>query len=367
MAAEGERLTIELEAAAIIDHVADRMNADGWNGSRESLRLRRTVVRQFSRQFWFDVEGQAAPRAIVVKVCERRTPRRPRALHLPVAPPPDFDWSGRATSEYRALTAIERHFATVDDPRFGAVRTLGLIPELNAFITERFEATSLKATFRRASRLNPRRSPRELPTILSSAGAWLREYQRRPAPGGILRGTRDDFVAATAELCRTLIRATGEERFLISVRREMEAAADTVLPQALPTGAAHGDYGQANVLVTRDRRILVLDTLADWQVPLLEDLAYFLVGIDCSRIHVLTGGLAYPARTLETARRAFLDGYLAGGAEPAALAPYETLLVLDRWVAQLGKLDGGLVSRAKRRMVNDWFRGHTARTLGRLG
>jgi Ser/Thr protein kinase RdoA (MazF antagonist) len=147
----------------------------------------------------------------------------------------------------------------------------------------------------------------------------------------------------------------------------METAAQTLLPTALPAGAAHGDFGQSNVLVARDQRIFVVDTSAGWQVPVLEDLAYFLVGIECSRIQVLTGGMAFSAGQMAVARRAFLEGYFAQEAVPEGLALYETLLVLDRWVAQLGKLDGGVRSGVKRRMVNTWFRRHSARVLGRLG
>ena len=139
------------------------------------------------------------------------------------------------------------------------------------------------------------------------------------------------------------------------------------LPPALPVGAAHGDFGQSNVLVAKDQRIFVLDTSAGWQVPLLEDLAYFLVGIECSRIQVLTGGMAFSSGQMAVTRRAFLEGYFAQEAVPEGLAVYETLLVLDRWAAQLGKLDGGVVSAAKRRMVNTWFRRHSAMVLSRTG
>lgn len=359
--AVGERTAI---AAFVLSRVANYWPAFG---DRASIVLRRMVTRPASRQYWFEVRTRRATRSIVVKV-PTRIGRPPGSARLPLSPPVSLDHTTRAEREYQALTTIEKQFNGLHDDRFGVVRPLDYISELNATITEGVRAISMKRTFRRVSRFHPLPPPPALPAALSNSGAWLREYQKLPASLGSVRTTRDDFMAAIEELCYALGPISQSKAFLSAVPSQIDGPARQLLPSFLPLGAAHGDFGQSNVLLDKTGRIYVLDTAGGWHVPVFEDLAYFVVGMECSRLQILTDGVAFSVHELALARQAFLRGYFGGEGEPPAFQLYEILLVLEKWAAELRKVRSRGGSNAlRRRLLNRWFRKHCTTLLKNIG
>lgn len=332
---------------------------------RASLVTQRMVTRPASRQYWFQIRAGTSIRSVVVKV-PTRIGRPPGSERIPLSPPIYLDHTTRAEREYQALVNITDLLRKIDDDRFGIVLPLDYVKQMNAVITEAVEAPTMKAVFRRVSRLHFRAPPQVLGAALSHAGAWLREYQKLPSTFGSVRSSRDEFLAGVEELCRALQPIARSKNFLDSLPREMDGLARQFLPRLLPLGAAHGDFAQSNVLIGGRGRIFVLDTAAGWNAPVFEDLAYFVVGMECSRLQILTDGSAFSARSLSEARAAFLDGYFGPEGEPHAFRLYELQLALEKWSAELRKVGSGRVGGVKRLVLNRWFRRHCLAVLRRM-
>jgi hypothetical protein len=239
--------------------------------------------------------------------------------------------------EYTALAAIQDYFEDIGDPRFGAIRILDFLPDQRAIVMEELRDPSLRQLFIRASRLRFPFTSIDLDAPLRNAGAWLCAYHALPKQDYVeaRHARRADFIELVSLFTDFLGKTVGDEMFFRDIASTTVAGALEALPEALPIGLGHGDYAPRNVLVGPNNRVTVLDTLARWQAPIYEDIAYFLLGLKTNRLQVYTQGLAFsPDRIMQYAR-AFLAGYF--GQEPIpyrAIKLYEILLLLNRWSSQ---------------------------------
>jgi hypothetical protein len=250
---------------------------------------------------------------------------------------PALDPRASFESERATLPAIERHFASLGDARFGSVGLLDALPDHRVLVMEEQPAPTLRDLLARAHRLRHPRGARTLEPVFGNAGAWLRAFHGlSPLPHTRVRhATRDEFVATVRGLCEFLAVHGGEAAFLDSVGRAASAAAHAVLPSRLPLGTAHGDMAPRNVLVDASGRVTVLDTRAAWSAPIHEDIAYFVTALRTSRAQAYSFGLAFGPSALGRYERAFLRGYFGG--EPPCLASirlFELESLLDRWSAR---------------------------------
>ncbi len=262
------------------------------------------------------------------------------------------DQSDRVQLEYEALRTVEARVAEVGDPRFVAVRPLGVLPESNVLVMEAFDGEPLHRFLVR----RPFRSRAALaPSILARAtGRWLRILHDTPSSTQVRQGTREDVVDAFAAFGSYL--AAEKVSPHLDEFIEVGIASARRLPDPLPTVITHGDFAPRNILVDGSGRMAVIDLLLRWQAPAFEDIAGFLVALQTSRANAATRGLLF-GRTIERLEPAFLTGYY--GSEPVprnAIRVYELLLVLDKWSARAirNRTLGG-VRRIRERMIDSHF------------
>lgn len=237
----------------------------------------------------------------------------------------------RRTLELDALRMVEARLAAVGDPRFAAVRALGILPESEALVMEELDGRPLHRLlmwrlFRRQSTTNPRR-------LVSAAGALLRVLHETPPAGQAVRqGRPKDLVQGFHAFGEYLSGSAGIPGLEPVVAAGAAAAA--ALPDPLPTVISHGDFAPRNLLVDRSGRLAMIDLLARWRAPPYEDLATFLVALETNRANAATRGVLF-GRAFRQLRPAFLSGYF--GEEPVpheAIRVYELLLLLDKWSAR---------------------------------
>ncbi|MBM3695450.1 MAG: aminoglycoside phosphotransferase family protein [Actinobacteria bacterium] len=204
--------------------------------------------------------------------------------------------------EYAALEAMAAAVAAAADPGLAAVAPVAYLAEINAVVTERLEAVPL------ASRLgrHPGSAGRGM-VLLRRAGRALRLYHE--AVAGAAPG-RFDGAWRAAELEARARRSMGAALLPAEAwaRLAQEARRRDGTPVAV--GATHGDFSPANVLVTADDRVALLDpNLVPG--PLLEDAAKLLAALRTRRAIVLTRGRWGEPR-LRAQEQAFLEGYRPG-------------------------------------------------------
>lgn len=265
--------------------------ASGWHGGGARL-VSLSAPRRCAWSFQFDLllEAPAGRRHLVVKV-----PRWEEAPTLEAALAAGPQESTRR--EYVTLEALAAAVAASGDPGLVAVHPVAYVPDLNAVVTERLSARPLR------SRLGswPGAEGR-LDGVLRRAGRGLRLYHDRVA--GAAPG-RLDGAALAAELERSAGTA---------VRRPLQDALTALARQARErdgapavVGAAHGDFNLANVLVTGDDRVAVLDpNLVPG--PVLQDAAKLLTDLGMRRARAVTAG-RLGRRGLARAEASFLEGY----------------------------------------------------------
>lgn len=112
----------------------------------------------------------------------------------------------------------------------------------------------------------------------------------------------------------------------------LEVKAIKILPDLLPLGIGHGDFAMRNILFDSSDRVIVIDTLAKWRVPIFEDIGCFINGLKMSVPQVISQGLAFSSDKLKAYERLFLHGYFEQRFIPyPAIRLYEILALLDKW------------------------------------
>jgi aminoglycoside phosphotransferase (APT) family kinase protein len=242
--------------------------------------------------------------------------------------------SERLRLEFEALRSIDARLADLGDPRFAAVRPLGILPLSSALVMEAFAGQPLhrllvRGSFGRAAELRPS-------SLARAAGRWLRILHDTPTSTQPIRqGTRQELVDAFTAFGAYLAEARGSRDLGPVIEAGIGAVGQ--LSDRLPTVISHGDFAPRNILVDGSGRLAVIDLLARWQAPPYEDLAGFLVALHTSRANAATRGLLF-GRAVERLEPAFLTGYY--GSEPVprnAIRVYELLLVLDKWSARASR------------------------------
>ena len=90
---------------------------------------------------------------------------RIRALHR-FCPP-------RRKLAYAALHGIQQHFERLQDPRFGTIRVLDLLPGDGGIVVAAVNSATLRHVLSDRRRWQEDHPAEQLPTCLRNAGAWL--------------------------------------------------------------------------------------------------------------------------------------------------------------------------------------------------
>ncbi|MBW3665424.1 MAG: aminoglycoside phosphotransferase family protein [Actinobacteria bacterium] len=269
-------------------------------------------------------------------LCKVATPPEARHGQGPPSRPrlgdPD-DASRKLTFEYEALRGMWARLADIDDRRLAAVRPLDLLEEHGALLIEEVASRSLRDLLVDASRPGGSALRDRLPDLFEAAGTWLGVFHSLELQlDGSRRCTPDDYRTALRSYSGWLIARGAPQGLLsqaVSVAAEERADAD---PAA---GPGHGDCAPRNVLVRRDGRILMIDPLARWRVPVEDDLAYLVASLRVNRARVLTGGMLPPDSALGPLENALLRGH--PGVSSGSLNASLVLILMDRWAASLAR------------------------------
>lgn len=315
---------------AVHDHIW--RNAADWYPSLGSRTLRVSLLsdrrRRRSRLIRFEVGDGQRHVTILCKIATPpetagSTPSRPRLGE------PD-DARRKLPYEYAALRAMRSRIAT-DDPRIAAVRPLDLMEEQGVLLMEEEPSRTLRDLLVDAARPGASDLRRRLPDLFMAVGAWLGEFHRLDLPSdGTRRASAVDHAGALRKFADWLT-DRGAPSELVS--RAVETATQDAPSSDLRTGPVHGDAAPRNVLVGRDGRVMMIDPLARWRVPVWDDLAYMLASLRVNRLSVLTAGRLPPRSTLATLESAFLAGHPHG--DMRRVRASLVLILLDRWAAGL--------------------------------
>jgi O-antigen/teichoic acid export membrane protein len=286
-----------------------------------------------SQFYRFDVIASGNAFRALVKTPPLRAPvKEPPKLGPRIEPSVKFE------AQYEAMSKIHEYFTVLADPRFGTVRPMDKVAEHQAIIMEEVPAPSLRHLVQQTSRLrNPLRAtvPDNLALVFRNAGAWLSKFHAMPAVQPVKvthNGQRLDFITTIDKLADYLIKADPKNAFLQQIAAKTKQDAMQLLPDHLPLGLRHGDYGLSNILAGQDGKVTVLDTPAICCSPIYEDLAYMLVGLKAKWSQVLSLNVAYDSRQLALHEQEFLFGYFGPSPIPYKIIRlYEVQALLVRW------------------------------------
>jgi hypothetical protein len=318
--------------------------------------------------------------SLMVKVPRGESPRRSAVTwsrHAGDRPrlTPAFDPACKYEYEHVALHAIDRHFRSLRDPRFGTIRVLDVLEGEGAIIMERSHDPALRNLLLRSGRLPAILPPELLATGLRNAGGWLREYHGLTglAPVNPQNTNVGDFVNSIHRYTNFLLTVHGIRRPLLrELARCIESVAHATLDETLPIGISHGDFAPRNILVGPRGRITVIDTLGKWKSPIYQDLASFLVELSASPPQIYSGGLLFSPRQIASFEDEFLRGYFDMEPVPrAAIRLFQIQDLLDKWAEQVflrEKSSGMRRVRASCRLAvrSSYFAGQIDRILARL-
>lgn len=276
------RVRAALEAAAPL-----------WYGPRaEVVRLSGLEAHPWSFQFDLVVAAPAGRHRLVVKI--PRWDEAPTLASALAAGPQEG--TGR---EHAALEALAAAVGGSGDPGLVAVAPVAYLREINAVVTERLEAVPLRSRLGRW----PGSEGRQAET-LRRAGRALRLYHDSVA-GAVEAAFDGEGLGADLEGEAARLGAGGSPWRAVLASLALQARGHHGGPAVV--GAAHGDFNLANVLVTGDGRVAILDpNLVSG--PLLADAAKLLTDLRMVRWRVLSLGLL-GRRGSTAAERAFLEGY----------------------------------------------------------
>jgi len=290
-----------------------------------------------SQFYRFEVSGGGNSFRALVKTPPLHTPPKDRPKLGPRIEP-----FAKFEAQYKAMSKIHEYFTGLADPRFGAVRTLDIVAEHQAIIMEEVPAPSLRHLMEQTSRLkNPLRAsaPNNLALAFHNAGAWLCKFHSMPTVQPVKvthNGQRSDFITTINKLVDFLIAADPRNLFLQQIAAKTVQDAMQILPEELPLGLRHGDYGLSNILAGLDGKITALDTPAICHSPIYEDLAYLLVGLKAKWSQIFSLNLAYDSHQLASYEREFLSGYFDQSPVPYRIIRlYEVQALLVRWSSKI--------------------------------
>jgi hypothetical protein len=336
--------------------------------------LRRRESRAFTTLYEFALAAGAIERRVLVKVpgisARPDTGRQPGAATVAARPRrfPPADPASRVRQECLVLNEMHRYFGLLGDQRFAAIRPVGHLDDVGAFLMEMCPEPSLSRLMLGARVPGARAAL--LRRACRHAGAWLRAWHRHPglAHTATRNTSRDEFIEGIRELTRYVGGIDGRAGWMDEVGEQVAASALRTLPPELPSGVFHGDFAPRNVLAGIDGRVTVIDTAARWRTPIYADLAYFLFSVDAARPQVYTGGLMFGKSTVDAWRAEFLRGYFEDDPIPAgAIALFEVDALLDRWAAEAARVaTAGANKGGNRWRFRAWDRYLAARLRDRL-
>ena len=327
--------TIAEELAEFLRSNAPRYLSD-VSGEPLEVHLETGGDRVLSSLYRFRIEAKASVHNILIKLPgttdASHSSKRPRLITVP-------DKRRRAKLEYATLSAIDRNFGALKDPRFDSVHVFDFVERHSAIVMEYKKCTPLSKLLLKTNRIqNPFIGSRPL-AVLTNAGAWLKAFHSvvpsfPESPLG--NDTRAKFVQHIEAFGRYLSRSRARTTRTDGLFRDIVEASSAHLPESFPTAIGHGDFAPRNILVGSKGQVSVIDTKGLARTAIYEDIALFIAALRTSKVQALTRRAAYSASVLDRQEHAFLSGYFADEEAPrAVIALFTVQALLDKWCAQI--------------------------------
>ncbi len=322
----------------ISDSVARHVKEWLGNGARLESPTPQVQRRAWSFFLRYAVQGSGPlPTALFVKIhSEPHLASLDEALQLP-------HLKETARQEFQTLCAVDAAFSGAAVAGCAAVRPFAFLESWNAIVMEEVAARSLKQELLRPRMmLGQDREWIPFQEAMGGAGLWLRRFHEQV---GRLDGEQGvDVPALRDEATRALepLQAAVGAGQLDRVRAALERRLAQLEGSRTPIALMHGDFNCANILVSPERTLYVLDPNAITRRPVYEDLARLLTDLMTRKVQVFTGGAWVRSGRLQGCRAALLQGYFGTDSPNLGLLDlYAALAILHKWAANESQLAGG--------------------------
>ncbi|HSG42969.1 MAG TPA: phosphotransferase [Anaerolineales bacterium] len=179
---------------------------------------------------------------------------------------------------------------------------------------------------------------KNIETLLNSAGRWLRIFHEKLGNMNMEEGPFFDASIQNAmeKYLETVETTSGLD--FSALRKKLDAAQDEFKNTTITHGLLHRDFNCANVLVSNDGRIGVLD-FHFGRGPIYIDIAKILTDIQTYSLQSFSQGNFINARLMTRFHQSVLKGYFGDEVlNDKALNFYSVFAILEKWQADEEKL-----------------------------
>lgn len=243
--------------------------------------------------------------------------------------------------DYKALKTIEELFGengSIESVKgvYSTVRPLAFFEELSALVMEELDARPLRKKFMDIKTAYQSDHQENIETLLNSAGRWLRIFHEKL--GNMEEGLFfDASIRDAMEKNLETIETTSRLDFT-ALRKKLDSAQDKFKNTKISHGLLHRDFNCANVLVSNDGRIGVLD-FHFVRGPIYIDIAKILTDIQTYSLQSFSQGKFINARLMTRFHQSVLKGYFGDEVlDDKALNLYSVFAILEKWQADEEKL-----------------------------
>lgn len=243
--------------------------------------------------------------------------------------------------DFEALKTIEGLFGengTLESVKgvYSTVRPLAFFEESSALVMEELDARPLRKKFMKIKTAFNAEWQEHIVTLLNSAGRWLRIYHEQ-------LGNRQDgpfFDNSIREIMEKNLQTieTTSRLDFSALRKTLDTAQNELKDATLTHGLLHRDFNCANVLVSQDGRIGVLD-FHFVRGPIYIDIAKILTDIQTYSLQAFSQGTFINSKLMKRFHQSVLSGYFGDEELNAkALNLYSVFAILEKWEADEEKL-----------------------------
>ena len=236
--------------------------------------------------------------------------------------------------EHSGLCAMMSHFDVPGDMSTQVPKVLDYL-EGGAIVIETIDLPTLAQSLRHAHRGRANSIGEALLPAFYNVGKWLKRFHEMPVRRQAKRlSTRDGLIDKFGEIVAYLGRSRGHDQALGDWQPLFTRLCHNILPSNLRLATGHGDFGLHNVFVDHNCNVVGFDTLAYWQIPPCEDVAYFLLLLETMPPLFVGRTLLCRRELAASCRREFLNGYFQNeNMTLSELKLFEILVAMDKWVA----------------------------------
>ena len=243
--------------------------------------------------------------------------------------------------DYEALKVIQGLFGengtqTEVKGVYCTVRPLAFFEESSALVMEELDARPLRKKFMKVKTAYQSDWQEHIAFLLKSAGRWLRIFHEQLGymkEGPFFDNPIREIMDKNLQTVETTSRLDFSE-----IRKKLDSAQVKYKDMTLSHGLLHRDFNCANVLVSNDDRIGVLD-FHFVNGPIYIDIAKILTDIQTYSLQSFSQGTFINKGLMKKFHQSVLNGYFGDEAPiENALNLYSVFAILEKWQADEEKL-----------------------------